>query len=347
MTCDRTRRRILRTLLGIPGLGALATLGDRLSASGVRPADASGETAIPGPPPSKPSAPSRPRVARCRRDDLIDEAGRIVRGRLDDILKTGLTRAVGEETPVAAMRRLFRPADVVGLKLNCLAGRGPDPAIVRRLCAWLQEAGVPARNIVLWDRTDRELKGAGFPIVRSGSGVRCIGTNDDYDWTPKEWGPGGSCFARLLAKDLTAHINVGLLKDHDLAGVSIGMKNWYGAIHNPNKHHEDGCAPFIPHLAAYPLIRDRLRLTVIDATTAQCHGGPALNPRWRWNYGGVLMSTDPVAIDAVGRRLIEERREEVNLPSLAEEKREPVWIAAAARLGLGEADLRKIEIVDA
>jgi uncharacterized protein (DUF362 family) len=129
--------------------------------------------------------------------------------------------------------------------------------------------------------------------------------------------------------------------------VSIGMKNWYGAIHNPNKHHEDGCAPFIPHLAAYPSIRDRLRLTVIDATTAQCHGGPAPNPRWRWNYGGVLMSTDPVAIDAVGRRLIEERREEVNLPSLAEEKREPVWIAAAARLGLGEADLRKIEIVDA
>ncbi|MEE9218214.1 MAG: DUF362 domain-containing protein [Acidobacteriota bacterium] len=335
MAFEPERRRLLQALAGLPFLGRLVAH--------------AAEAPVPGPPASKRSAPSRSLVARCRRDGLLGEKGVLHPGKLDEVLGAALTRAAGEETPIAVMRRLFRPSDVVGLKVNSLAGRGlsPNPGLVERLCGWLQQAGVPARNIVIWDRTDRELEAAGFRIARSGAGVRCVGTNDDYDWTPREWGPGGSCFARLLVEDLTALINVGMLKDHDLAGVSIGLKNWYGSIHNPNKHHDQGCAPYIPHLAAYPLIRDKLRLTVIDATTAQCHGGPARNPRWTWRWNGVLASTDPVALDAVGWRMIEERRREVGLPPLAEEKREPVWIAAAAKLGLGEADLARIEVEDA
>ena len=268
---------------------------------------------------------------------------------LDEVLAAALTRAAGEETPVGAMRHLFRPSDVVGIKLNCIAGRGlsPSPALVGRLCDHLREAGVPARNIVIWDRTDRELSAAGYEIVRSGSGVRCMGTEDDYERTPREWGAGGSCFAGILVNDLTALINVGVLKDHDLAGVSIGLKNWYGAIHNPNKHHAGGCAPYIPHLAACPLIREKLRLTVIDASTIQHQGGPARNPRWSATWNGVLASTDPVAVDAVGWRVIETHRKEAGLPSLAEEKREPTWIAAAGRLGLGQAEIGKIQLAQA
>jgi uncharacterized protein (DUF362 family) len=267
---------------------------------------------------------------------------------LDAVLGPAVARAGGAKDPVAAMRRLFRPTDVVGLKLNCLAGRGlsPHPGLVGRLTRWLQEAGVPARNIVIWDRSDRELTRAGYRIVRQGSGVRCLGTNNDYDWTPREWGPGGSCFARLLVDDLTALINVGVLKDHDLAGVSAGMKNWYGVIHNPNKHHDNGCHPYVAHLAAAPLIHDRLRLTVIDATTAQCHGGPARNPRWTWPYQGVLASTDPVAVDAVGWHMLEARRREVGLPTLTDEGREPRWITTAADLGLGRAASEAIKVED-
>jgi uncharacterized protein (DUF362 family) len=287
-------------------------------------------------------------VARSRKAGLLGEKGKLDSAKLEEALGEVLARAAGEEDALGAMRRLFRPNDIVGIKVNCLAGRGlsPSPLLVGHLTRRLQEAGVPARNILVWDRTDRELKAAGFAIARSRAGVRCVGTNNDYDWTPREWGPGGSCFARVLVEDLTALINVGVLKDHDLSGVSLGLKNWYGTIHNPNKHHEDGCAPYIPHLAAYPLIRDKLRLTIIDGTIAQCHGGPARNPIWTWPWEGVMASTDPVALDAVGWRMIEERRQQVDLPSLAAEKREPRWIADAAALGLGEADSEKIEVID-
>lgn len=326
MAHDPGRRRFLRTLAGLPFLSGLS---GNLFAQ------------------RAPESPSSI-VARSRREGLISEKGKLDPGKLGETLGTVLARAAGEDDAVGALRRLFRPNDVVGIKVNCLAGRGlsPHPLLIERLTGWLREAGLPARNVLVWDRTDRELKAAGFEIVRAGEGVRCAGTNNDYDSSPREWGPGGSRFARVLVEDLTALINVGVLKDHDLSGVSLGLKNWYGVIHNPNQHHEDGCAPYIPHLAAFPLIRKKLRLTIIDGTVAQCHGGPARNPVWTWPWQGIMASTDPVALDAVGWRVIEERRRQVELPSLGAEGREPRWIADTAALGLGEADIEKIEVID-
>ena len=193
---------------------------------------------------------------------------------------------------------------------------------------------------------DHELERAGFKLNRSGRGLRCLGTNQDYDWTPREWGAGGSCFAGILVNELTALINVAVLKDHDLAGVSAGMKNWYGVIHNPNKYHDSGCDPYVAHLAATPLIKGKLRLTVIDGLVAQCHGGPARSPRWAWALNSVMVSTDPVALDTVAWRTIEEKRLQLGLKTLAAEQREPKWIASAAKLGLGENRFEQIEVVD-
>jgi uncharacterized protein (DUF362 family) len=286
------------------------------------------------------------RVAVARRKGLLGPKGTPDAGKLQDALGGAVARAAGEEGPVEAMRALFKPGDVVGIKVNCLAGRGlsPHPALVARLTRWLQEAGVAPRNIVIWERSDRELKAAGFSVARKGAGVRCFGTNGEYDWTPREWGAGGSCFARILTEDLTALINVGVLKDHDLAGVSVGLKNWYGVVHNPNKFHDNGCDPYVAELAAYPLIRKRLKLTVVDGSVAQCHGGPARSPRWTWPWEGILASTDPVAIDAVGWSLIEDRRKEKKLASLAEQNREPKWLSTASGLGLGESDPERIGV---
>jgi uncharacterized protein (DUF362 family) len=279
-----------------------------------------------------------------RRPRLLAPGGALDPSALEDALGAAVARAVGERTPVAALRRLFRPTDVVGIKVNCLGGRGVStrPEVALRLAAFLQAAGVPADRIYVWDRTNREMKAAGYALRTSG-GVRVFGTEDDFDERVVEWGPSASRFARLLVEELTAVVSCTVLKDHGLAGASLSMKNWYGAVHNPNKLHEDNCAPFIPHLAACPVIRGKLRLNVVDGTLAQCHGGPGRAPRWAWPFGGLLVSTDPVALDTVGWQIIEARRREVGLPTLAAETREPRYIAAAAKLGLGVADPARIE----
>jgi uncharacterized protein (DUF362 family) len=288
----------------------------------------------------------KPVVVRARRPGWTAADGTVVPEVALAALGAAVARAAGEKTPVDAMKKLVKPTDVVALKVNCIAGKGlsPQPRLVQQLAEWLIAAGVPARQVVIWDRTSRELKSAGFAET---GGVRVVGTDDAYEDAPREWGAGGSCFAKLLVNEVTALINVGVLKDHGLAGVSHGMKNWYGAIHNPNKYHDEGCNPYIPDLAASSVITSRLKLTVVDGTIGQCNAGPGRSPKWAWPYGGALVSTDPVAIDALGWREIEAQRKVMGLKSLAEEGRPPRYIAAAAKKGLGVADLDRVEVVEA
>jgi uncharacterized Fe-S center protein len=59
-----------------------------------------------------------------------------------------------------------------------------------------------------------------------------------------------------------------------------------------------------------------------------------------------MVSTDPVALDTVAWRTIEEKRQQLGLKTLAAEQREPKWIASASKLGLGENRFERIEVVD-
>ena len=130
------------------------------------------------------------------------------------------------------------------------------------------------------------------------------------------------------------------------AGVTLGMKNFYGAIHNPNKYHDHGCDPYVVDVVAHPLIAKKWRLTVLEGVQAQYHAGPAAHPGFAWPFGGLLVSTDFVALDAVGAELLEIQRKEKGMKSFAEEDRPAKHIATAGAHGLGEADLKKIEKIE-
>lgn len=270
---------------------------------------------------------------------------RLLRRWLDEML-AALT---GEGSAAEAWASLFPRGRSVGIKLNCLAGPrlSPRRELVLALVDGLRSAGVPAHRIIVWERSDRELRRCGFAVSTRGTGPKVYGTDNriaGYETRIRTSGSIGSCFSRILTEQTDLLINVGVLKDHDLAGVSVGLKNLYGAIHNPNKYHDNACDPYVADLAAHDLIRRRLRLTVCDGTTAQCQGGPAYQAGWAWNYGGLLAGIDPVAVDRVGAQVIEKRRAARGLPSLAEAGRSPAWIGTAAGLGLGEGNAEKIRV---
>ncbi|MGD8440622.1 MAG: DUF362 domain-containing protein [Holophagae bacterium] len=251
-----------------------------------------------------------------------------------------LVAATGAEDARSAVRRLFSADDVVGVKLNCLGGRrmSPRPTVVGALVDLLIAGGVAPDRIILFDRSSRELERAGFDIRRAGDGPRCYGTDNDYDRLPTESGAIGSCFARLVSTTCTALLSFGVVKDHDLAGVSAGLKNWYGVIHNPNKYHDNHCDPYVADVVRHPFIRDKLRLTVLDGVTAQCHGGPAYRAGSVFDLGRIAASTDPVAIDLWAWREIDAERTRRGLPTLTEAGRPPRFLATAAGYGLGTAD---------
>ncbi|MHC4609622.1 MAG: DUF362 domain-containing protein, partial [Planctomycetota bacterium] len=120
----------------------------------------------------------------------------------------------------------------------------------------------------------------------------------------------------------------------------------YGAIHNPNKYHDHNCDPYVPDVVSHRFIAPKWRLTVCDGTRAQYHAGPARHPGYAWPFGGMIVSNDVVAADAVAADLLEAKRRAEGLKPLADEKRPPKHIATAAARGLGVADLSRIERIE-
>lgn len=289
------------------------------------------------------------RVVRLDRPEALGETGQVSRDVASSLLGDLLKNLRSGEDAVGMLASLFRPGERVGIKLNCLAGRklSPTPELVFALTDMLEEAGIEPSDIIIFERTERELRKAGFSINRK-SGVRVLGNDsyrNGYDMSPICHGSIGSCFSRILTQEIDGLINLGVMKDHDLAGVSIGLKNLYGLIHNPNKYHDNNCSPYVAHVAAAPPVRNKLRLTICDGLTAQYMGGPAFNPSYTWKAGILLASRDPVALDAVGADIIEEKRRIEGKPSLAESGQSPFYLEEARKSGLGENRLEGIKVL--
>ena len=287
------------------------------------------------------------RVVMVRNEAVLLANGELSSAVADEMVTSGMMRLTGEGSADNAWKKLFKSSDVVGIKVNALGGRpiATHPGVVASVVAGLKGAGVREENIVVWDRLTEELSNAGYALNRSGRGVQCFGTDKDYDSYPETAGSIGSCFSTIVSSRCTALINMPVLKDHDLSGVSLSLKNFYGAIHNPNKYHGNNCDPYIADLNTHAYLKDKLRLVICDGLALQYNGGPAFKPQWSVRYSTLMFGLDPVAVDRIGCRLIEEKRKEMGLPSLADAGRKPVHIATAAQKALGTDDLGRIEVV--
>ena len=125
--------------------------------------------------------------------------------------------------------------------------------------------GIPDRNVVIWDRTNRELKAAGYALNADGAGPRVFGTataGEGYDAEPFVHRTIASRISSILTGRVTASVSFAVLKDHGLAGVTAGMKNYFGAIHNPNKYHDDHCDPFVAELFDAPPVTREVQFNV-------------------------------------------------------------------------------------
>jgi uncharacterized protein (DUF362 family) len=264
----------------------------------------------------------------------------IVRQMLDQ----GITRLTGFSDVTKAWQSICSTSETIGIKVNAMGGRNicTHAEVAYAAAESLVNAGIKPQQIILWDRITDELRRGGYTINRDGPGIRCFGTDSSYEREPAVSGSIGSCFSTILSRQCDCLISIPVLKDHDLCGVSLSLKNFYGAIHNPNKYHDHGCDPYIADVNAHPYIKDKLRLVICDGLIAQCNGGPGYKPQWAWPYSGLLLSRDPVAIDRTGCHIIEEQRKATGLQSLAETGRPPQHIQTAAQRGLGISDMNKI-----
>ena len=103
-----------------------------------------------------------------------------------DMVKKGITRLTGRSMK-DAFGMLFTPEDVVGLKVNPV---GPplintSHELTAAVIAWLVDSGLPARNIVVWDRFDPMMRDAGYTAEHYPS-VR-LEALQTMDYEGKDW----------------------------------------------------------------------------------------------------------------------------------------------------------------
>ena len=296
-----------------------------------------------------PATDKRSKVILAAHNQLADESGGMY---------TEIARAVLEESLVAltntvsiqdAWMQIFphlHSSDTIGLKVNCTNRRlSSHPEVAYAITESLTAAlGVNPNNLIIWDRTSRELRHANYTLNASKKGGRCVATYDGIGFDQSatiDIGNGKRVQLSAVLTDMCTYlINVPVLKDHQLAGVTLSLKNHYGSIDQPSRGHDSACDPYLANLNNAPQIREKTRLIVCDAALGIYHGGPGGAPQWLNRQ--LLVSTDPVALDTIGAGIIDHQRRE---KGLAPASNRATHLHTAASLGLGIHDEKRIDAI--
>ncbi|MBM4054351.1 MAG: DUF362 domain-containing protein [Planctomycetes bacterium] len=281
--------------------------------------------------------------------------------RVQKMVDDGMFALTGKKTTKDAWRCFFTPEDIVGIKINPIGGKmlSTRPEVVNAIILCLIAAGVKENNIIVWDRFEEHLVSAGYGLNKGTRGVRYYGTehttgydrnvyyesHDDDQKLRQDDGPR-SLFSKIVTQQTTAIINVPVMKDHGIAGVTLCLKNiGFGVINNTPRFHPEPhyCDPASADVCSHPAIKDKLRLHIVDALQACFSGGPrpkAANAIW--NEDQLFFGTDPVAIDRIGLDIIDAKRRENHLNPVFQKAKH---ISNAGKKGLGNFDMKDIEYV--
>ncbi len=274
----------------------------------------------------------RTSVVVVRNPAVIDEDFQVKAKIVSEMLDLGMTELTGAKSVKDSWRRFFSPQDVVGVKISVMM-TPTHGELTHAVASRLLDAEVKDENIIIWDR---DLAGRGMKGVSS-RGTR-FGYNDDS-------------ISRIVTDHATALINMPGLKSHWLSGVAVALKNWAGAVTNINvpdrgvsfAFHGDSCAN-LGMLNALPPIKSKCRLIVVDALRPLFNGGPQVNPAYLWNYGGLVLGTDPVAVDTVCLKIIQGKRNEYKERAWPVSPPPKHIMVAGEKYGLGTSDASQIEV---
>ena len=100
------------------------------------------------------------------------------------MVRRGMTQLTGRANAAKAWQTLVTAKDIVGIKVFSAPGAdaGTRPAGVEAVIEELIEAGLPAKNIIIWDKQRADLRQAGFGEVAARHRARIEGSaNVGYD----------------------------------------------------------------------------------------------------------------------------------------------------------------------
>ena len=301
---------------------------------------------------------------------------------IEDMMRKGMMELTGAPSATDAWKFFFEPGDVVAVKVCPVGGRRlcSDATVLHQVIDGLKQAGVRTRDIVVYNRYRRETVNAGITKWIP-EGVRWTWASEGYSKMQLDMDgydpdvfmeialalPGQdirdehirrSYVARLLTKEVNKVVNLPVLKHHDSSGVTIALKNLsHGFVNNVERSHAtptfQATGVFIPSVVNLPVFREKVVLNIVDGVRSLYSGGPGGRPEFMWEHKAMYFGTDPVALDKIGWRVVDDKRAELKLPpialSLADRSNrfshpQIEHIELAGILGLGEFDDAKISV---
>ena len=223
------------------------------------------------------------------------------------MLDEALSTLLAEKEPIQAWKQVIKPLDVVGIKSNIMNYLPTTAEVEQVIKRRVLDAGVPEDNIGIDDR-----------------GVS----------------------RNPIFQKATAIINVRPARTHHWSGIGGCIKNPIMYSSRPSDYHPDSCAD-LATLWDHFNLRKRVKLNILLMLTPQFHtvGPHSYANKYVWEYKGILVSQDPVAVDEVGLRIIQAKRleyfgEDKPLQTPAKHIR-----LADTRHHLGVSDPSKIELI--
>jgi uncharacterized protein (DUF362 family) len=281
----------------------------------------------------------------------------------------------GQPDLAKAWGSLVLPNDKVGIKISAAGGQlfTTHHEVVNAIVDGLVAAGHPRTSIIVWDRSLTGIKEAGYRAGEDGYQLRDIPPKTGYDdkalfsapllgtlvWGDLEYKrelgtidplngtqntSNVSHIARVLSQDVTKVINVPVMSSAEMNGLA-------GCLYNMTIPNIDNWRRFaqgnrfgatsLAELYAHPLIGQKVVLNIVDGLVAQYAGGPKSEPLYSERYATIYASKDPVALDSLVLKKLEEWRAKRSVPAIGDMA---AYVKAAAYGGLGNADPERIEI---
>ena len=295
---------------------------------------------------------------------------RIVRAMVDRLILA----ATGKPDLAKAWGSLIAPNDKIGIKISAAGGElfTTHHDVVTAIVDGLVAAGHPRSSIVVWDRSLEGIKGAGYKKA-DGFQLKAIAPRDGYDlkatltapllgkliWGDVDYiSDGGrsvplsdtentsdvSHFSRILSSEVTKIINVPVLSNSTTNGIA-------GCLYNMTIPNIDNWRRFalgtgfgaesVAIIYSNPVISQKVVFNLMDGLAAQYAGGPVSQPNFALHHATLYASKDPVAVDAVALKRLDEWRSKSNVPPI---DRLASYVQTATTVGLGNSDMSRIEV---
>jgi hypothetical protein len=247
------------------------------------------------------------KVVLIRNAEAVGSDGRVRGEILQSMLDEAVRSLLGTKESLEARQRLIKSSDIVGIKSNSWYRLPTPKELEAAIKRRLLDVGVAEKNMDVDDRG-----GLQNPVFLKASAL----------------------------------INVRPLRTHHWSGVGTCLKNYIMFVPDPSAYHDEGCSP-LGKIWTYSIVKGKTRLNILSALTPQFYGRGAnfFDRRYVWPYKGLIVGTDPVAVNAIGAHLLQAKRIAFFGENRALDVPPTHIMVADKTYHLGVSDLSRIQLV--